>query len=98
MYQAILERDISLVNKDYIFDTEEEVLNYAKDKYQISPSQIALIEGELYGESWCKQLRDIKEICGFRKNLQEEISKLKDLEFKQMMRVSNELINRANIE
>lgn len=69
MYQAILERDISLVNKDYIFDTEEELLNYTKNKHHVIPSQIALIEGEVYGESWCKQLRDVKEICGFRKDL-----------------------------
>lgn len=69
MYQAITTRDISLVNKDYIFDTEEELLNYAKDKYHITPAQLALIEGEVYGDSWCRQLRDVKEICGFRKDL-----------------------------
>jgi hypothetical protein len=96
MYQAVLERDISLINKDYVFDTEEDLLIYAKDKYRANPTQIALIEGEVYGNnSWDKQLRDIKEFCGLRKDLEQELKKLRDLEFKQMMKVANELTNRA---
>ncbi len=93
MYSAILSKDVYL-NGDfecYVFDNEEKLLEHAKQQFYARSMGIALIEGQVYDG----KLRDIKEICGFRKNLQEELSKIKDLEFKQMMRVVNELTNRA---
>lgn len=94
--QPILIRDFDLKNYNYqiIFTNEQDLVEYMSDRYFANQMDIALIECEEYKDTF----RDIKEICGFRKNLQEELSKLKDLEFKQMMRVTNELINRANIE
>ena len=72
---AITTRDISLNNSinQCLFDTEEELLQYANNKYYPNTMQIALVEGEVYGESWCKQFRDIKELCGFRKYLEDEL-------------------------
>ncbi len=94
---AITTRDISLNNSinQCLFDTEEELLQYANNKYYPNTMQIALVEGEVYGESWCKQFRDIRELCGFRKYLEDELRKFRELEFKQMMRVANELTNKA---
>lgn len=90
---AILSRDVYL-NGNFecnVFDSEEKLLEFSKDKYFARNMEIALIEGEVYDN----KLRDIKEVCGFRKDLQEELFKIKDFEFKQMMRVVNELTNRA---
>lgn len=91
MNQAISERDYFIYSSNsiqYIFDNEEKLLNYAKNKYYANPMQIALIEGEIYENNSCvKQLRDIKEICGFRKDLEQEINKLKELEFRQQIKI-----------
>lgn len=96
---AITTRDISLNNStstnQCLFNTEEELLQYANNKYYPNTMQIALVEGEVYGESWCKQLRDIKELCGFRKYLEDELRKFRELEFKKMMLITNELTDRA---
>lgn len=94
----ITTRDISLnyssSSNKRVFDTEEELLQYANNQYYPNqPMQIALVEGEIYGESWCRQFRDIKEHCGLRKDLQEEINKLRNLEFKHVMKLTEEEIN-----
>lgn len=87
----ITTRDISLnyssSSNKRVFDTEEELLQYANNQYYPNqPMQIALVEGEIYGESWCRQFRDIKEHCGLRKDLSEELRKFKDLKYEKMMK------------
>lgn len=72
----ILTRDINQKNLSYqiIFDNEKELVKHMLDRYFANPMEIALIECELYDNTF----RDIKEICGFRKSLQEEINNLKE--------------------
>lgn len=91
--QPILIRDFDLKNYNYqiIFTNEQDLVEYMSSRCFPDQMDVAFIECEEYKNTF----RDIKEICGFRKNLQEEIKKIKELEFKQMMRVTNELINRA---
>lgn len=73
----ILTRDANQKNLNYqiIFDNEKDLVKYMLDRYFANDlMEIALIECEIYNETF----RDIKEICGFRKNLREEINKLKE--------------------
>ncbi len=78
-YFAILDRDIIMTKT---FDNYEQIKDFVKNKYFARPTEIALIEGEIYDPGFCKDkiLRDVKELCGFRIDLDKVIKETLDLD------------------